>query len=81
MYAIAFNHILSHTSNTNIYNTNNNYIYDKNTSQHIHGLSLYSRFIYNYNIIAVLLIVPFVVSIILLVVAKTVYNSNGIKYK
>lgn len=81
MYAIAFNHILSHTSNTNNYNINNNYIYDNNTSQHIHGLSLYSRFIYNYNIVAVLIILPFIISIILLVVAKTVYANNGIKYK
>jgi uncharacterized membrane protein (Fun14 family) len=52
------------------------HLMDPLTPLFVKGISLYSRFFENYNFTLLLIVAPFMVSLVCLILAKTVFRSN-----
>lgn len=63
----------------NYFHMSKKYILDVSLPIQFKGIGLFARFTENYNFTAIIIILPYLFSLILSILSKTIYKSN--KYK
>ncbi len=64
------------TNGFNYFHFNKTYLADPHAPIQVKGIYLFSRFLENYNLNIILIIVPWLLSCIFLCLAKTAFKSN-----